>query len=113
MLIFDTATHEEIGRITDDTPIEGVDVSRDGSEVLGRGDAELFLFDTDTATTTVLPIEPPAGQVFQLALFEPDTKTRARRASPTARMQLWDRSTESPVDVALPPGSVAAGGVPT
>ena len=73
VLIFDTATHEEIGRITDDTPIYGVDVSRDGREVLAHGDAELFLFDTDTATTTVLPIEPPAGDGFQLALFEPDT----------------------------------------
>ncbi len=86
---------------------------------------ELFLFDTDTATTTVLPIEPPAGEGFQLALFEPGTErvlVIASNRTPDVEhstwmsagtTQLWDRATQSPVDVALPPGPVDVRGVPT
>ncbi len=66
VVVYDTATTTEIGRITADSPFIAVDVSDDGRYVLAHTHVEVYLFDTSSRIAVKLPVPRPSADMAEV-----------------------------------------------
>ena len=66
VVVYDTATTTEIGRITANSPFTALDVSDDGRYVLAHTHVDVYLFDTSSRTAVRLPVPRPSADMAEV-----------------------------------------------